>query len=249
LSKTNPPFFSVIIATKNISNEFHNTLKSILIQKFKSYEIILIDSSDNEKSKKIINEYSSLVDHFLDKGDKGIYDAWNQGLSVSMGKWIVFLGSGDILTENSFGKVHEKIKYKDLDLLLTNINLVSKDSYKFIMPQVFNFNTLSKFIQPPHPGIFHNKKVFIDYGKFNDNYKIAGDYEFLLRIVEKANYEILDIISVEMLAGGVSQSLKVVEEGFKIQYLDKRFKLLTVLYNCFKLVLKLCLKKFIKHFQ
>lgn len=249
MSKTNPPFFSVIIATKNISNEFHNTLKSILIQKFKSYEIILIDSSENEKSKKIINEYSSLVDHFLDEGDKGIYDAWNQGLSVSMGKWIVFLGSGDILTENSFGKVNEKIKHKDLDLLLTNINLVSKDSYKFIRPQVFNFNTLSKFIQPPHPGIFHNKKVFIDYGKFNENYKIAGDYEFLLRIVEKANYEILDIISVEMLAGGVSQSLKVVEEGFKIQYLDKRFKLLTVLYNCFKIGLKLCLKRYIKYFQ
>ena len=91
--------------------------------------------------------------------------------------------------------------------------------------------------------------MFINYGKFNDSYKIAGDYEFLLRIVEKANYEILDIISVEMLAGGVSQSLKVVEEGFKIQYLDKRFKLLIVLYNCFKLVLKLCSKKFIKYFQ
>ena len=249
MSKNNSPFFSVIIATKNISNEFHKTLKSILSQKFKSYEIILIDSSDNEKSKKIINEYSSKVDRILDKGDNGIYDAWNQGLSVSKGKWIVFLGSGDILTENSFGTIHEKIKHKDLDLFLTNINLVSKDSCKFIKPQIFNFNTLSKFIQPPHPGVFHNKNVFINYGKFNDSYKIAGDYEFLLRIVEKTNYEILDIISVEMLAGGVSQSFRVVREGFKIQYLDKRFKLYAVLYNCFKIVSKLCLKKYIKYFQ
>jgi glycosyltransferase involved in cell wall biosynthesis len=243
LSETSNPFFSIIIATKNISDEFHNTLQSLFSQDFNSYEVIIIDSSDKKYSKNIINQYSDKVDHILNKGDNGIYDAWNQGLSVSRGKWIMFLGSGDTLVNNILKKVHEKISHKNLDLFLTNINFVSKTSSKLIKPKSLNLINLSKYIQPPHPGIFHNKDVFINYGNFDDNYKIAGDYEFLLRLVENINYEILDIISVKMLAGGISQSLSVTKEAFKIQYLDKRIRFYSVIYNYLRLSLKIWLKK------
>lgn len=240
--KNNPPFFSVIIATKNISEEFHNTMKSILSQKFKSYEITLIDSSNNEKSKGIINNYVDNLDHFLNKGDRGIYDAWNQGLEASNGKWIIFLGSGDVLLENTFEKVFGNIENKDLDLLMTNINIVSKDNIKTIKPNKFSLSSLSKFLQPPHPGIFHNKNLFNKYGNFNDQYKIAGDYEFLMRVVGKVNFEILDFTSVNMLAGGISQTIKVLNEGFRIQYADNRLGITSVVYNYLRLFLKLNFK-------
>jgi len=241
-SKNSPPFFSVIIATKNISEEFHDTMKSILTQKFKSYEITLIDSSNNEKSKDIINSYPGKIDHFLNKGDKGIYDAWNQGLEVSKGNWIIFLGSGDTLLANIFDKVFKEIECSDLDLFFTNINLVSKDYIKTIKPNKFSLSSLSKFKQPPHPGIFHNKNLFNKYGNFNNQYKIAGDYEFLLRVVGKVNYEILDLTSVNMLAGGISQTIKVLNEGFRIQYSDNRLGITSIVYNYFRLFLKLNFK-------
>ena len=241
-SKKSPPFFSVIIATKNISEEFHDTMKSILEQNFKSYEITLIDSSNDEMSKSIISSYTDKVDHFLNKGDKGIYDAWNQGLEVSNGNWIIFLGSGDTLIANIFEKVFDKIENSGLELFLTNINLVSNNNIKIIKPSKFSLSNLSKFIQPPHPGIFHNKNLFNKYGKFNNQYKIAGDYELLLRIVEKVNYEILDLTSVNMIAGGISQTIKVLNEGFRIQYADKRLGITSIVYNYLRLFLKLNFK-------
>ena len=186
--------------------------------------------------------YFFTLDHFLNKGDKGIYDAWNQGLEVSKGNWVIFLGSGDTLTANIFEKVFDKIENSCLDLFLSIINLVSNYNIKIIKPSKFTLSNLSKFIQPPHPGIFHNKNLFNKYGNFNDQYKIAGDYELLLRVVGKVNYEILDLTSVNMLAGGISQTIKVLNEGFRIQYADKRLGITSIVYNYLRLFLKLNFK-------
>ena len=67
-----------------------------------------------------------------------------------------------------------------------------------------------------HPGSFHSRTLFIDYGNFNENYLIAGDYELLLRKKENLNTAFLNYITVHMLADGVSSSsLRVFYETFK----------------------------------
>jgi len=63
-----------------------------------------------------------------------------------------------------------------------------------------------------------------------------------LRVVGKVNYEILDLTSVNMLAGGISQTNKVLNEGFRIQYADKRLGITSIVYNYLRLFLKLNFK-------
>ena len=59
---------------------------------------------------------------------------------------------------------------------------------------------------PPHPGVFLRKHVYDKYGLFKENYKNAGDYEFLLRMIikNKVKFEKLKKCFVQMSYGGKS---------------------------------------------
>ena len=63
-----------------------------------------------------------------------------------------------------------------------------------------------KYMNIPHCGGIHNREYFENYGLFNAQFKIAGDYELLLRKKNELIVEKLDLVGVKMKAGGVSQN-------------------------------------------
>ena len=61
-----------------------------------------------------------------------------------------------------------------------------------------------------HSGSFHHKDLFRNHGYFNTKFKIAGDYEFLLReYVQKEDLaQFASTFVIKMRSGGVSGDLK-----------------------------------------
>jgi hypothetical protein len=61
---------------------------------------------------------------------------------------------------------------------------------------------------PPHPALFVKKRVYEIEGFFNLDYKLAADYEFMLRIFKKHNFESMYINKVitKMRLGGATNS-------------------------------------------
>ena len=57
-----------------------------------------------------------------------------------------------------------------------------------------------------HVGGLHHKSLFEKYGYFNKEFKIAGDYEILLRAKEDLKAGFLDYPVVKMRSGGISVS-------------------------------------------
>ena len=59
---------------------------------------------------------------------------------------------------------------------------------------------------PPHTGSFYKKEIFEKYGYYNKTYKIAGDFEHLLRLIVVRNlkFKILNFIVTRMKSGGLS---------------------------------------------
>jgi hypothetical protein len=57
-----------------------------------------------------------------------------------------------------------------------------------------------------HVGSLHRRSLFDRYGKFDPSYRIAGDYEFLLRPRESLRAAFTPAVTVTMGAGGVSDS-------------------------------------------
>lgn len=78
------------------------------------------------------------------------------------------------------------------------------------------WHRFKKFMDIGHVGAFHNVSLFKKYGLFETGFKIAADYEFLLRPKEKLVALYLDEVTVLMRIGGFSHSnIKVFKEAYK----------------------------------
>ena len=95
------PLITIITVTLNSEKYLKETLKSIFNQSYQNYELIIIDGSSKDKTLRIIKKNEKKIDYWISKKDKGIYDAFNKGLSLARGELIGFVNSDDILKKNA----------------------------------------------------------------------------------------------------------------------------------------------------
>jgi glycosyltransferase involved in cell wall biosynthesis len=93
-----------------------------------------------------------------------------------------------------------------------------------------------------HPGSLHSKALFEKYGKYNIRYKIVGDYEFLLRPKNKLKAAFLDKVTVNMLEGGASESIKAVWEAYQATTETGRAERIPALLNAYLIIGKFKIK-------
>ena len=87
--------FSIIVVSLNTKNKLENTLKSIIKQSLKSYEIVVIDGKSNDGTIKLLSKYKKNLKKILIKKDRGIYFAMNRGIKLASNDWLIFMNSGD----------------------------------------------------------------------------------------------------------------------------------------------------------
>lgn len=189
-------------------------MKSVLNQTHKEVELILVDGNSSDKTLEIIKLYEQ---KFKDEGkgyvwisekDDGIYDAWNKGVKLANGDWIGFLGSDDRYKPNALELYNEVIERSpDLDFISSRIIQVKNGKFVRELNGKWKWQDFKNYMCLSHIGALHSKSYFERYGGFNTAFKIAGDYELLLRAGENLNYAFLDEITAEMNLGGVSNKM------------------------------------------
>lgn len=207
--------YTVITATFNSEKTVARTFNSILNQSNKNIEYIVVDGKSTDNTISIIKTYASkfkasgIVFKWISEKDTGIYDAWNKGLKIATGKWISFLGSDDVYSDNAIELYHNFIDQQDdeLDLVYSNINVVKGDKILRTMDGVWSWKVFRRKMNIAHVGTFHNSNYFKTYGMYNSDYKIAGDYELLLRAGEKLKTAKFDSITALMAYGGISNNM------------------------------------------
>jgi len=203
--------FSIITATKNAGDEIESTIKSVISQKDVDLEYIIIDSVSNDNTLDIIEKYvNDYPIKLISEADDGISDAFNKGIKLSTGDWIIFMGAGDIFLHHkvlSDMELNLKKKYKSL-IVWGNIIFINKkgETGKTISGK-FPKGRLKRYMCMPHQAAFHNREFFQKYGVFDTNFKIAMDYDLLLRFIDKINESnYIDYDVTYMLTGGYSQN-------------------------------------------
>ena len=167
----------ISIITVNLNNDIGLvlTIQSILAQTYQLFEYIVIDGGSTDRSLDIIRENTHLITKWESSPDKGIYDAMNKGIKQARGQYLLFLNSGDLLTNPM---ILEKIapKLNQFDLIYGNLifNYQHFD-YANIYPDNLS---LRYFIKNslPHPCLFIKKNVFEVVGLYNTTYKICSDW-------------------------------------------------------------------------
>lgn len=214
------PLFTIITACYNSEKTIEKTLNSILNQDFNNFEYIIVDGFSHDKTVEIIKIYESKFKEkkinfkWISEKDTGIYDAWNKGIHLSSGIWISFIGADDIYMEGSLKKYESyAISNPEVDFIHSNVMVVNNGKKIRSIHKNWQWNKFRRYMEIAHVGAFHRSNYFKHYGVFNTSYRIAGDYELLLRSKSKLKSIYFDSFTAQMEDGGVSN--KFITKAFK----------------------------------
>lgn len=211
--------FSIIIPTYNSSQTIGETIKSVLIQDFEDFEVIVIDGASTDNTVKIIETFKDTRISIYSETDKGVYDAMNKGIEKSNGEWLYFLGSDDTLYEPS---VLKKI-YSNLDNNDFVYGNVLFSHSQVIWAGEFNREKLNLDKNICHQAIFYRKNLFKKLGNYNLKFTIWADWDFNIRCFSTPGIKInfVDIVIANYNEiGGVSggKTDKVFEKYLPANY-------------------------------
>lgn len=202
---------SIITVSYNSVNTISDTIKSVLSQTYPNIEYIIIDGFSNDGTNELIKSSGDKITKHISEEDNGIYDAMNKGIKLASGEIIGILNSDDFFySENIIEKVVEAFNNSDVDAVYGDIQFVDcKNTSKVVRyysSKKFNPNKFKYGIMPAHPSFYVKKELFDKIGDYKTNYKIAADYELLLRFLYKNQIKskYIELPFVSMRTGGVS---------------------------------------------
>lgn len=240
---------SIIIATYNAEKYIERCLDSIIKQKTKEVELILIDGLSTDSTLDIIKKYSDNIDFILSEKDKGVYDAWNKALNVARGEWIQFIGADDILLPTTITDYIQFLRENNLssvDCVSAKSEYVnSKGKILQYRGKPYNWDIFKKYMCMSHGSTLHRSQLFKQIGNYNLQYKICGDYELLMRKKDKLKVLFFDQPVIRMQAGGVSFSVAGQLETYKIRRDHKSISTINNLYLLLRGIIGFCTKKVI----
>ena len=201
---------SIITICFNNQKEVQETIDSVLTQSFKNIEYILVDGGSTDGSLKIIHANFDKIDFIISEPDKGVYSAINKGLKIATGDVIGLLHAGDLFYDNNVLSLIEKtFRDSESDLVYGHSMVLSENRDKLIRKNIsptYNDNLMRRGWFPSHQSVFFKTSVFAQCGYYNEDYKIAGDYEFLLRVlcVFDLKASRIDAFIIKFYLGGIS---------------------------------------------
>jgi glycosyltransferase involved in cell wall biosynthesis len=207
------PTLSIITVSKNAEKQVTCALSSVAQQTpeaLAEVEHWLIDGASIDSTVEIAKSFPHVkIDS---QRDSGISDAFNRGVDRAGGQWILYLNSDDALADE---KVLEDIlpelkKAADqgIEIVYGRLDIVDLQTKRTLRTggrdqawtQLHQRMTLS------HPATFMTRSYFEKYGKFDLSFKIAMDYELLLRGCRHSKFKFIDRVITKFSAGGVSMT-------------------------------------------
>ena len=256
---------SIITINLNNAEGLRKTIDSVVSQTFTDFEYIIIDGGSTDGSVDIIKQYANAPLscgerlgerlYWVSEPDKGIYNAMNKGILQAKGEYCLFLNSGDylyskdvldkvfveniceenIITGDMLKLYSDKIKTTELDKGQAYVRKQNGEDLTLFDMYLGTINHSSSFIK---------RKLFVEYGLYNENYEIVSDWVFFLKTIGLNGVQVkyLDLIVSCFDMSGISNNntillikerKKGIEESLPKSVIDdyEHFKNLQWQYN------------------
>ena len=217
--------FTIITAVFNNMNFVKEALDSVCNQDGVEYEHLIMDGGSTDGTLEFIQSLGFPHLKIESGKDKGIYDALNKGMKKASGDIIGILHSDDLYTSSDVLKKVERLFKDGADVVYADLEYVSRDDINNVFRKwksgTYSSLDLRLGWVAPHPTFFIKKSVYQEVGEYNYNFKISGDYDFILRVLSNSKYKVsyLPESIIKMRLGGEStKSLKSYLRGSKQDY-------------------------------
>ncbi|WP_165305019.1 glycosyltransferase family 2 protein [Pedobacter sp. SYP-B3415] len=208
---------SIITVVYNAESTIEQSILSVIGQKSRNYQYIIIDGNSTDQTTSIIHKYRGSIGFFSSEGDRGIYDAMNKGLNVIAGEYVLFLGADDFLYDSSVISDFETfVKNRRYDAVFGNVCYTSGTG---IFPEFSSKILLHNTIH--HQGAFYNRELFAHF-RYDINLKLLSDYELNLELYlnrRRMNIGIIDRMISLCTENGMSRRMNnlVISETAKVR--------------------------------
>lgn len=199
---------SLILTTYNSEENLERTLESIERQDYPAIEVAIKDGGSTDRTLEIIEDYTRETKYTVKWStgrDSGIYDAMNQGYQLASGDIIVFFN--DLFQEPDVVAKMVQVIEANPECVGAHADLVYATDEKVIRywkmgPQ----KSLYLGWMPGHPTLFLKREIYEKYGLYNPDYRIAADYEFMIRFLKDKSNRLayLPETIIRMYYGGTS---------------------------------------------
>lgn len=208
---------SIVTPTYNSAATLRDTLSSILSQTYQDYEVLLQDGGSKDGTVEIAREFEPKFGgrlKIVSARDKGLYDGFNKGIQRATGDIVGILNSDDFFTSNT---VLETIAetyadHPEIDAVYADVHYVDPSDLskpvRYYSSKRFTRMRMRMGFIPAHPTFYVRRECYEKYGYFNLKYKVASDFEHLLRLiyVHKIKTFYVEQDWVTMRTGGASSS-------------------------------------------
>ena len=205
---------SIITATFNSGKTVRDTFVSVLNQTYDNYELIVVDGGSKDDTLEIIRHYEPIFKgrmKWISEPDRGIYDAMNKGIAMATGDVVGILNSDDFYSSNGILRmVASSMRNKNIDAVYGDVHYVHDNDLgkcvRYYSSRAFHRVWMRFGFMPAHPSFYCRREVYEKYGTFDLSYKVAADFECLLRLIflHRIRTMYLPLDFVTMRTGGAS---------------------------------------------
>lgn len=209
IARVASPTVSVITINRNTGNSVGRTIHSVLAQTY-PFQWVVVDGASSDDSLGALRSAIRPGDMFISEPDTGIAEAFNKGLGLATAEAVVFMNAGDEFADpNALRQLIVNWNYEAFDWAFGAAEVVDESGTSLFVRRIKKAIKPQGLVQSGcrvfHQASIVKRQLFEEFGGFDQAYKLAMDYEFLVRLIKAGKVpQILDHVVCRFRLGGMS---------------------------------------------
>ncbi len=204
---------SLITACYNCADVIAYAMDSVLAQSYADLEYIVVDGGSTDGTVERLREYEAKFAgcmRWISERDQGLYDALNKGIRMATGDVVGILNADDFFRHDGVLQEVAAVFGDGVDAVYGDIRFVTGEN----LDEVVRYYSARRWrpwmlrwgYMPPHPSFYCRRSKFEELGFYKLDYKIAADYELLIRFLWKGALKTryINDALIDMRPGGMS---------------------------------------------
>ena len=187
---------SIITVCYNSEKTIERTILSVLNQTYKNIEYIIVDGRSKDHTLDIVKKYKTNFGNrlkIISEKDNGIYDAMNKGIRNASGQLVGIINSDDYYENTAVEHMVSAMRDAPYQILYGLLRK-TRDGIENQVVMTKHENLTNVMI--PHPTCFITKKLYVDLGMYNTDYKSCADYDFMLTMKDYPEVHFIPVYQV-----------------------------------------------------
>ncbi len=191
------PKVSVIVPTYNRADRLEETLRSIISQTYKDFELIVVDDGSTDNTPKVMQSFPGAQYLAMEK-NSGVSKARNLGLACAKGQFICFLDSDDLWDEKKLqiqvnwmeNNVDSRVCYTDEIWIRNGVRVNPMNRHRKYTGDIFRHCLALCIVSPS--SVMIRAELFDEIGNFDESLPVCEDYDLWLRIAAKYEFHFIE---------------------------------------------------------